>query len=216
MKIDKKNSIYRIREYLVKRAIDLGLIFIALPILIPVFLIIAIAIKLDSKGSVFFKQKRAGIDCIPFYCYKFRTMQANADESVHKQHIKNYISGKVDIRTDVKLLNDRRVTRVGKLLRKTSLDELPQLINVVKGEMSIVGPRPLPMYEVEEFSLWHSERFLALPGITGYWQVNGRGRVTFDDQLRMDIRYIRNWSIWLDLKLLFLTIPAVIFAKGAG
>ncbi len=216
MKIDKKNSIYRIREYLVKRAIDLGLIFIALPILIPVFIIIAIAIKLDSKGSVFFKQKRAGIDCIPFYCYKFRTMQANADESVHKQHIKNYISGKVDIRTDVKLLNDRRVTRVGKLLRKTSLDELPQLINVVKGEMSIVGPRPLPMYEVEEFSLWHSERFLALPGITGYWQVNGRGRVTFDDQLRMDIRYIRNWSIWLDLKLLFLTIPAVIFAKGAG
>lgn len=216
MKIDKKNSIYRIREYLIKRAVDLGLIFIALPILIPVFAIIAIAIKLDSKGSVFFKQKRAGIDCIPFYCYKFRTMQANADESVHKQHIKNYVSGKVDIRTDVKLLNDRRVTRVGKLLRKTSLDELPQLINVVKGEMSIVGPRPLPMYEVEEFSLWHSERFLALPGITGYWQVNGRGRVTFDDQLRMDIRYIRNWSIWLDLKLLFLTIPAVIFAKGAG
>ncbi|NLF50746.1 MAG: sugar transferase [Leptolinea sp.] len=216
MKIDRRNSIYGLRDFFLKRTADIGLILIALPVLIPLFSLIAIAIKLDSKGSVFFKQKRAGIDCIPFYCYKFRTMQANADESIHKKHIKDYISGKVDIRTDVKLLNDRRVTRMGKLLRKTSLDELPQLINVVKGEMSIVGPRPLPMYEVEEFSLWHNERFLAFPGITGYWQVNGRGRVAFDDQLRMDIRYIRNWSIWLDLKLIILTIPAVIFAKGAG
>jgi lipopolysaccharide/colanic/teichoic acid biosynthesis glycosyltransferase len=216
VKIDKRNSIYGLRDYIFKRTADLLIIFLCLPVLIPLFIIVAIAIKLDSRGPVFFKQKRAGIDCIPFYCYKFRTMHANADETIHKRHIKDYVSGKVDIKTDVKLLNDRRVTRVGQILRKTSMDELAQLINVVIGEMSLVGPRPLPMYEVEEFSLWHSERFLAFPGLTGYWQVNGRGRVSFDDQLRMDIRYIRDWSIWLDFKLIILTIPALITAKGAG
>jgi lipopolysaccharide/colanic/teichoic acid biosynthesis glycosyltransferase len=214
--IDKSNSIYGTRDYLLKRITDLALIFVSLPVLIPLFSLIALAIKLESKGPVFFKQKRAGIDCKPFECYKFRSMYANADESVHREHIKNYVSGKLDIKTDVKLLHDKRVTRVGKILRKFSIDELAQLINVLKGDMSLVGPRPLPLYEVDQFSLWHSERFLVFPGLTGVWQVYGRGRVTFDDQLRMDISYIRNWSIWLDLRLLIQTVPAVIIAKGAG
>jgi lipopolysaccharide/colanic/teichoic acid biosynthesis glycosyltransferase len=216
VKIDKNNSIYGLRDYILKRTTDIGLIVLALPVLIPLFSLIALAIKLESKGSVFFKQQRAGIDCIPFNCYKFRSMYENSDESVHREHIKNYVSGKVDIKTDVKLLHDSRVTRVGKILRVTSLDELPQLINVLKGDMSLVGPRPLPLYEVNEFSLWHSERFLVFPGLTGFWQVHGRGRVSFDDQLRMDISYIRNWSIWLDVLLLLQTVPAVLVAKGAA
>lgn len=143
-------------------------------------------------------------------------MYENADETLHREHIKKFVAGKIDINNTAKLTNDPRVTRIGKLLRVTSLDELPQLINVIKGEMSLVGPRPLPFYEVEEFRLWHSERFLAFPGITGLWQVHGRSQVTFDDQLRMDISYIRDWSIWLDIQLLVQTIPAVLIAKGAG
>ena len=216
MKIDKKNSIYGLRDYLLKRASDISIIFICMPLLIPLFSLIALAIKLESRGPVFFKQKRAGIDCIPFYCYKFRSMSENADESLHREHVKKFAAGKLDTKNNVKLTNDPRVTQVGKFLRSTSLDELPQLINVIKGEMSLVGPRPLPLYEVEEFRIWHNERFLALPGITGAWQVHGRSQVTFDDQLRMDICYIRNWSIWLDIQLLAQTIPAVIIAKGAG
>lgn len=201
---------------MLKRAIDLLLIFIALPILVPLMLLISILIRLDSPGTVFFIQKRAGLHCIPFNCFKFRTMYANADQTIHQKHIEAYAAGRLNESNGVKLTNDVRITRVGKLLRRSSLDELPQIINVIKGEMSLVGPRPLPMYEVEQFDLWHNERFLMPPGITGLWQVKGRSYVSFDDQLRMDIRYIRKWSIWLDIQLIFETIPAMLSAKGAG
>jgi len=143
-------------------------------------------------------------------------MYANADQTIHQKHIEAYAAGRLNESNGVKLTNDVRITRVGKLLRRSSLDELPQIINVIKGEMSLVGPRPLPMYEVEQFDLWHNERFLMPPGITGLWQVKGRSYVSFDDQLRMDIRYIRKWSIWLDIQLIFETIPAMLSAKGAG
>lgn len=209
-------SAYSPANFILKRAIDLALILIASPILLPLTFLIALAIKLDSPGPVLFTQKRAGIHCIPFDCVKFRTMYKDADQSIHQKHIEAYTAGKLDESEGVKLTNDKRVTRVGKLLRVASLDELPQVINVLRGEMSLVGPRPLPMYEVEQFKLWHSERFLVLPGITGLWQVQGRSYVSFNDQLRLDIQYVRKWSPWLDILLIIQTIPAVLSRKGAG
>jgi lipopolysaccharide/colanic/teichoic acid biosynthesis glycosyltransferase len=212
-----------------KRCIDILCSCVLIILLFPVFLLIVILIKMDSDGSVIYKQERVGarrkwlgsqaIWIIQnFQVYKFRSMKSNADPSLHEAYIRNFVQGraKPDPKGGkFKLTNDPRVTRVGRLLRKFSLDELPQLFNVLRGEMSLVGPRPVPPYEVSCYKDSHHQRLAALPGITGLWQVKGRGRVTFEEMIRMDIEYVRNISFLFDLKILFLTIPAVLSRKGA-
>jgi lipopolysaccharide/colanic/teichoic acid biosynthesis glycosyltransferase len=143
-------------------------------------------------------------------------MYKDADPSLHQEHIKAYAEGMLDETKGIKLKDDPRITRVGRFLRETSLDELPQTFNVLKGEMSLVGPRPVVVYEADLYDLWHSERFNVLPGITGLWQVTGRSTVSFDEQLRLDIRYIRNQSLLLDIQILLKTISAVLSKRGAG
>jgi lipopolysaccharide/colanic/teichoic acid biosynthesis glycosyltransferase len=207
----------------VKRTIDvigsgLGLILGA-----PLLLGIAAAIKLSSKGPVLFRQVRVGQYGETFVFLKFRSMYVNNDPSIHKEYVKALISGQADRKSSegkgegvYKLTRDPRVTRIGAFLRKTSLDELPQLYNVLKGEMSLVGPRPAIPYEVEAYETWHRRRVLeAKPGITGLWQVNGRSRVTFDEMVRLDVRYAMTRSVWLDMKMLLSTPRAVILGEGA-
>ena len=206
-----------------KRLIDfLGSLFL-LAIFSPVFLVIAAAIKLTSRGTVFFRQKRIGEHGIPFTFLKFRSMFTDNDASEHKEYVRQLIAGQAEKKSangngkDVfKLTNDPRITPVGRILRRASLDELPQLINVLRGEMSLVGPRPPLPYEVEAYATWHRRRVLeAKPGITGLWQVHGRSRVEFDDMVRLDLRYARNCSPWLDMKILLQTPKAVIGGDGA-
>jgi lipopolysaccharide/colanic/teichoic acid biosynthesis glycosyltransferase len=213
-----------------KRFLDIVLATLLLVVLSPLMLLIAVLIRLDTPGPIIFVQERVGarrrsrdgrtvweIRNFPFY--KLRSMVQDADPSTHQAHVKAYVEGRVEpsstCSAKFKLTDDPRVTRVGRMLRRTSLDELPQLINVLRGEMSLVGPRPVPTYEMAEYQPWHRERLAALPGLTGLWQVNGRCQVSFEEQIRMDIEYVRNPSLWLDLKLLFLTIPAVLSGRGA-
>ena len=206
-----------------KRAIDIlvsaaGLVFAA-----PAFLAIAAAIKAGTKGPVFYRQARIGQNGVPFMLLKFRSMYMNNDASAHKEYVKQLIAGTAERQPSngngngvFKLTADARITRVGAFLRKTSLDELPQLINVLRGEMSLVGPRPPLTYEVENYDLWHRRRLNeAKPGITGLWQVSGRSQVTFDEMVRLDLRYARSWSTWMDLKILLLTPRAVWLGEGA-
>jgi lipopolysaccharide/colanic/teichoic acid biosynthesis glycosyltransferase len=201
-----------------KRMVDMAVSLAALTLLSPVFLIVAAAIKATSKGSVFFRQPRIGQFGVPFSLLKFRSMHANSDSQVHKEYVRQLIAGVADKhpsngdgRGVYKLTRDSRITAVGAFLRRTSLDELPQLINVLKGEMSLVGPRPPIDYEVEKYELWHRRRLLeSKPGITGLWQVSGRNRIAFDDMVRLDLKYARIWSPWLDLKILLRTPKAVI------
>ncbi len=206
----------------IKRAFDLVAVTFGLILLAPVFIIIAILIKLDSPGPVFYKQSRIGEFGRQFQMYKFRSMHTDADPEIHKAYvtwlIKENISpeDKGDESGSLKMENDPRITRVGKFIRKTSLDELPQLINVFRGEMSLVGPRPPLLYEVDLYQDWHKRRFEVPPGITGLWQVKGRNRVSFDEMVRMDLEYIEHQSIWLDIRLLLQTPRAVIQARGAG
>ena len=187
------------------------------------FVAIAIAIKLTSPGPILFRQSRLGRYGRKFTFLKFRSMHSKNDPSIHQQYVKQFIAGNASVnqnadqsRNPYKLVADPRITTVGQFLRKTSLDELPQFFNVLKGEMSLVGPRPPVPYEYECYNLWHKERLLAVkPGITGLWQVDGRSRVTFDEMVRLDIRYARSWSLWLDLKLLLRTPYAVLSTDGA-
>ncbi|WP_294081801.1 sugar transferase [Sphaerobacter sp.] len=220
----------RLRYYATKRCIDVVLSSAALVLLSPVMLVIALAIKLDSRGPVIFAHERVGArmrrrgttvawEIRPFRFYKFRSMVHNADESLHRAHIAAYASGQVQRgpgKGGFKLTGDPRITRVGRFLRATSLDELPQLVNVLKGDMSLVGPRPVPPYEVEHYESWHFERLAALPGITGLWQVTGRCALTFDEMIALDLEYVRNQSTVLDLKILARTVPAVLRGTGAG
>lgn len=206
---------------LVKRSIDLLVTGIGLLLLSPLFLAIAIAIKLTSKGPVLFRQQRVGQYGKLFTVLKFRSMVVNNDANVHKDYVMKLIKDQAEKKTSgagegvYKLTNDHRITSIGKLLRRTSLDELPQIINVLKGDMSLVGPRPAIPYELAAYQTWHRRRILeAKPGITGLWQVTGRSLVKFDDMVRMDLRYATSWSLWLDLKILLMTPKAVI--KGAG
>ena len=206
------------REF-VKRALDVAISVLAIVVLTPVFMVVWIAaIHLDSPGPAVFRQRRIGRDEKSFTCFKFRTLRHNADENVHREAIRR-VWAKEPLSNDpdapYKLTDDPRVTRVGRFLRKFSLDELPQLFNVLKGDMSLVGPRPVPTYEVAGYSPRHHNRFAALPGITGWWQVKGRCQVSFEEMIRMDLDYIRNASLWLDLKILFLTLPAVLSRRGA-
>jgi len=206
-----------------KRAIDILGSGLALILLTPVFLVIAAAVKASSRGPVFFRQQRVGQHGSPFMFYKFRSMYVGNDAKAHKEYVKKLIAGKAE-RNDsngngngvFKLTSDSRITRVGSFLRRTSLDELPQFYNVLKGEMSLVGPRPPIPYEVENYDFWHRRRLLeAKPGITGLWQVSGRSRVTFDEMVRLDLRYARTWSPWMDIKILIRTPLAVVSGDGA-
>ncbi|KAA3647826.1 MAG: sugar transferase [Chloroflexi bacterium] len=199
-----------------ERLLDYTLVIISLPFVLPILALIAIIIKLDSRGPVLFFQERAGKNGKNFKMFKFRTMVADADEDLHKQQVAAYASGELDAGNGYKIEKDPRVTRVGSLLRNTSLDELPQLFNILRGEMSLVGPRPVPVYEAEAYDWWQAERLMVLPGITGMWQVSGRSEVTFEDQSRLDIRYVRHHTVWLNIKLLLLTFPAVLSGKGAS
>jgi exopolysaccharide biosynthesis polyprenyl glycosylphosphotransferase len=178
----------------------------------PIFALIALFIKLTSPGPVFFRQQRSGINGRPFTIYKFRTMVTNAEQLKHELATMNEMSGPV-----FKLTNDPRVTPIGKILRKFSLDELPQLFNVLRGEMSLVGPRPLPVDEVKRFyDLAHRRRLSVKPGITCLWQISGRNNLSdFKEWVRLDLEYIDNWSLWLDLRILWRTLPAVLAGTGA-
>lgn len=210
-----------------KRIFDTVSAALLLLLLSPLMLLLALLIKLDSRGPAIFVQERVGAkprfqhgrliwEITKFRFFKFRSMTHNADQGLHQTHIQAFINGTLDTsQGGVKLSNDPRVTRIGAFLRKTSLDELPQLVNVLRGEMSLVGPRPVPTYEVEGYQPWHYERLNALPGITGLWQVKGRGIVTFEDMIRMDIDYVRNRSFWLDMKIIALTVLAVFSCRGA-
>jgi lipopolysaccharide/colanic/teichoic acid biosynthesis glycosyltransferase len=201
-----------------KRAIDLGGSTIALILLSPLFLAISIAVMLDSRGPVFFRQTRVGKDGVVFTCLKFRSMHRNADERVHQAAIQRLMAGERlsdDEGSPFKLTHDPRVTRVGSFLRRTSLDELPQLINVFRGEMSLVGPRPAIPYELENYKDWHHLRYQVKPGITGLWQVEGRGALTFDEMLRLDVEYATHWTVGTDVRLMARTIPAVLRQVGA-
>lgn len=205
-----------------KRFSDLLLAFTASVLTLPIWVIASIWIKLDSSGPILFKQERVGMDGRIFLCYKFRTMFSGADENVHREAYSKNIegdeaanAGNDDKPVFGKVKDDPRITRVGRLLRRTSIDELPQILNVFKSEMSIVGPRPPIPYEVEEYETWHRKRLDMKPGITGLWQVSGRNRLTFAEMVRVDLFYIENWSLFLDLKIIFLTLPAVFRGDGA-
>ena len=191
-----------------KRAIDIGVCLIALPVLLPIGLLCALLIRLETPGPILFAQQRTGQHGVRFPMFKFRTMVQNAEElKASLQHL-NILPA-----PDFKIPNDPRVTKVGKFLRKSSLDELPQILNVIRGEMSIVGPRPTS-FAASTYDLWHSERLEVVPGITGLWQVKGRGTMTFDERLRLDIEYMERRSTLFDLKLMAETALAVF--KGSG
>jgi len=207
---------------LVKRAIDIAGSLFALTLLSPVLAVIAAVIKLTSSGPILFKQTRVGQYGKRFTFLKFRSMYYRNDPKIHQDYVRQLISGKGESKTTdtgagvYKIKNDPRVTPVGAFLRKTSLDELPQFFNVLIGEMSLVGPRPPIPYEVEAYDVWHRRRFLeAKPGITGLWQVEGRSRTKFDEMVRLDLRYAKIWSPWLDIKILLRTPGAVFRGDGA-
>jgi lipopolysaccharide/colanic/teichoic acid biosynthesis glycosyltransferase len=206
----------------IKRDIDALGSSMALLLLSPILLVVAVAIKLSSPGPVLFRQKRLGQYGVSFTCLKFRSMYTGNDPRIHMDYVKRLIrenaspgasgaNGKI-----YKITEDPRLTSVGRLLRRTSLDELPQFLNVLLGDMSLVGPRPPIPYELEAYDIWHRRRLLEVkPGITGLWQVNGRSRIAFDDMVRLDLKYATTWSLWLDLKILLRTPKAVFSGEGA-
>ena len=208
----------------IKRVMDFGASALILLTISPILAAIAVIIKLTSKGPVIFRQERLGQSGARFNCLKFRTMYANNNPKIHQEYIAQFIAGKEGAagqqdngkKPVYKITNDPRVTPIGRLLRKTSLDELPQFWNVLRGEMSLVGPRPPVPYEFEIYDTWHRRRVLELkPGITGLWQVSGRSSTSFDDMVRLDLRYCRSWSLWLDIKILLATPTAIFTGQGA-
>jgi len=205
---------------LAKRGLDIAGSLALLLVLSPVLLVVAALVKLTSPGPILFRQTRVGEHGSPFKMLKFRTMRVNADDRLHREYVASLIAagqqGTAAKDGVFKIVNDPRVTAVGRVLRKTSLDELPQFINVLLGSMSLVGPRPPIPYEVEQYKPWHHRRVLdAKPGITGLWQVTGRSRTTFDEMVRLDLRYARQCSLWTDIKILVATPRAVFSGKGA-
>ena len=192
-----------------KRVLDIALVAITLPVWGPLFLAIAAFIKLCSTGPIFFRQERIGFRGTRFICLKFRSMKVGSDTAVHKHHLKNLMSSDAPmVKMDAR--GDKRLIPFGSILRSTGLDELPQLINVLRGEMSLVGPRPCIPYEYEDFLPWQKERCDALPGLTGLWQVSGKNRTTFTEMIRLDIQYAHTQSIWLDLRIIVGTVPAIV------
>lgn len=208
--IGVKEPSIRGRNLAVKRVIDVSFSVLFLTLLSPIWALIALLIKLDSPGPVIFKQMRLGRAGRPFTCYKFRTMHQNAELAVEQLAEFNEATGPI-----FKIRDDPRRTRIGKWLRKASLDEVPNFWNVIKGDMSVVGPRPALPKEVEQYQPWHRRRLEAAPGITGLWQVNGRSELTFDEMVMLDLYYIENWSAFLDLKVMFKTVPTMLFGRGA-
>jgi lipopolysaccharide/colanic/teichoic acid biosynthesis glycosyltransferase len=206
-----------------KRVIDIVGSVAGLIVCLPVLVLIALAIKLTSKGPILFRQTRLGQFGKKFTFLKFRSMYVNSDSRIHEEYVKHLIKGAPGAEQTngnqqklYKLTADPRITPAGRFLRNTSLDELPQFLNVLWGHMSLVGPRPPVLYEFNRYDLWHKQRLLAVkPGITGLWQVDGRSRVKFDDMVRLDIRYARSWSIWLDISILLRTPRAVLSGNGA-
>jgi len=206
-----------------KRGMDIIGAIVGLLLFSPFMLLAAIAIKADSPGPIIFKQLRIGRKGSRFSFYKFRSMYFNGDDHLHREYVTNLIKGDLEKINQgdeeaplYKIKSDPRVTPVGKIIRKTSIDELPQFFNVLKGEMSLVGPRPPLPYEVEKYETWHLRRILEVkPGITGLWQVDGRSTTSFNDMVRLDLRYALNWSLWLDMKILFKTVREIIHSKGA-
>jgi lipopolysaccharide/colanic/teichoic acid biosynthesis glycosyltransferase len=216
----------------IKRGIDILGSAIALLLVSPILMLVALAIRVTSPGPILFRQKRIGQYGVPFTCLKFRSMYTGNDQRIHMDYVKQFIAGNnghgavatngksqnSNGKRDIvyKITKDPRLTRVGQFLRKTSLDELPQFLNVLRGDMSLVGPRPPIPYELEAYDIWHRRRLLEVkPGITGLWQVTGRSRIAFDDMVRLDLRYATTWSLWLDVKILLRTPQAVFSGEGA-
>lgn len=202
----RKSAAYK----LIKRMMDILLSALALVILSPVFLITAVFIKREDHGPVFFIQQRAGKDMRPFSIYKFRSMYVNADEKMDEMMKNNEQTGHA-----FKIKDDPRITRTGKMIRRFSIDELPQLINIIKGDMSIVGPRPILTFQMEECSPYERQRLVVQPGLTCYWQIGGRADVTWEEWVEMDLDYIEDMSLWTDLKMIAKTVPVVFSGDGA-
>ena len=202
-------KVFRDRYRISKRIMDLVVCGLALPLLLPVIGILAALVYMDDPGPVFFKQNRTGKGGRRFKMYKLRTMATNAEELKAKYAHLNELTW-----PDFKITDDPRVTRIGRFLRKTSLDEIPQVINILKGDMSIVGPRPTS-FAASTYKLWQTERLEVLPGLTGLWQIGGRSDLDFDDRLKLDIQYIENQSLWLDIQILVRTVTVIFTQKGA-
>ncbi len=220
-----------------KRIVDVTVVALSMVFLVPLLAFIALLIKWDSPGPAIFRQERVTAkrrvrngqvfwEETPFTIYKFRTMRVDAKSTIHRQFIEAYIAGddkrmaelqsaQKEEESKYKLVQDPRVTRIGSFLRKTSLDELPQLWNVLMGDMSLVGPRPPIPYEVELYLFHHHDRLRTVPGLTGWWQVKGRSATSFEEMVRMDVEYIRQQSVWLDIKIIIMTLTAVVNGKGA-
>lgn len=206
---------------LVKRTIDIVVSLLVFVLGFPFFLAIALLIKVTSRGPIFFRQRRIGENGRSFVMYKFRTMRDGIDDSAHREFTQDFIKGISSFSTlddsgakIYKLTNDSRITGVGSFLRKVSLDELPQFINILRGEMAIVGPRPPLPYEYDCYEEWHKQRVKVKPGLTGLWQVQGRSSVPFEQMVRLDIHYIENWSLLMDLKIMLWTIPVMLAGTG--
>ncbi|MDB1921566.1 sugar transferase [Clostridium tertium] len=202
----KESTLYKVS----KRALDVIASFLGLVILSPILLIVAILIKLESKGPAIFAQSRIGLNGKEFKMYKFRSMVQNAEELKEKLAKQNEMSGPM-----FKIKNDPRVTKVGKFIRKTSIDELPQLLNILKGDMTLVGPRPSLPREVEKFESWMLKRLEVKPGLTCYWQVSGRNNIDFYEWMKLDLKYVNDMSFWLDIKLIFKTVAVLFGDKNA-
>jgi lipopolysaccharide/colanic/teichoic acid biosynthesis glycosyltransferase len=208
-------------ERLIKRSIDVMAALLVIVIGFPFYLAVALLIKLTSRGPVFYSQLRIGEHGEVFTLHKFRTMRQGADDSIHREFARSFIEGRMSnssldekAPSVYKLTNDPRVTSVGNFLRKTSLDELPQFINILKGEMTIVGPRPPLQYELEYYEEWHKLRLEVKPGLTGLWQVSGRSSVPFNEMVKLDLYYIEHWTLLLDFKIMLRTIPVMLFGSG--
>jgi exopolysaccharide biosynthesis polyprenyl glycosylphosphotransferase len=216
----ENNSLAKQTALFCKRSIDIFASLCSVILFAPVFIIVPVLIKLTSDGPVFFKQERVGRCGKKFKLIKFRTMYTNNNQNEHKEFIRGFIKGTrttgAGAQPEFKMKNDPRITPIGRILRKSSIDEIPQFFNVLRGDMSMVGPRPAIPYEVEEYDIWHRRRVVEIkPGITGIWQVNGRSRTDFNNMVRMDIQYIEKWSPLMDLRLMLQTPLALLTAKGA-
>lgn len=201
-----------------KRALDIVFSLAVIVLGLPFYALIAALIKITSEGPVLFVQDRVGKECRPFKFYKFRTMLVDCNDAQHRNFAEDFIKGRLlndeENGRVFKLKNDPRVTAIGRFLRRTSLDELPQFINVLRGEMTLVGPRPPLAYELAHYKEWHRGRLAVKPGLTGLWQVSGRSTVPFDEMVMLDLYYIENWSLALDVKIILRTVPVMVFGLG--